>query len=129
MANTARCWKAPACGLPAHATHIVEIPGRPGRPFISPGNSVAEERLCHRKIHRLDDAGCLVLIETVAAQIAEVWAFNAKTAPERELAIDGQLSNWVDVGSDGHAPQLVYIVTSTSLLRNMASSSRTPSAC
>ena len=102
--------------LPAHATHIVEIPGRPVAVYIAQ-QQFAEERLCHRKIHRLDDAGCLVLIETVAAQIAKVWAFNAKTAPERELAIDGQLSNWVDVGSDGHAPQLVYIDTSTPLLR------------
>ena len=102
--------------LPAHTTHIVDIPGRPVAVYIAQ-QRFAEDHLCHRKIHRLDDAGCLVLIETVAAQIAKVWSFNNRAAPAWELAIDGQLSNWVAVGSDGHAPQLVYIDTSTPLLR------------
>ena len=103
--------------LPAHATHIVTVPGRPVAVYIAQ-QRFAGDRLCHRQILRLDDSGSLMLIERVAAQIAKVWAFNAKSAPETELAIDGQLSNWVATGGDMTAPQaLVYIDTSTPLLR------------
>lgn len=102
--------------LPAYTTHIIETTGRPVAVYIAQ-QRFAGKRLCHQRIKSLDEAGCRVLIEAVAAQIAKVWAFNANSAPERELAIDGQLSNWVAVETDGHAPQLVYIDTSTPLLR------------
>ena len=102
--------------LPAHTTHIVEIPGRPVAVYIAQ-QQFAGDRLCHRRIHRIDEADCLLLIERVAAEIAKVWAFNTKAAPDTELAIDGQLSNWVAGGSGRHPAQLLYIDTSTPLMR------------
>ena len=102
--------------LPAHAAHIVEVPGRPVAVYIAQ-QRFAAGRLCHRLIHSLDDADCLILIERVVAQIAKVWAFNANAVPDAELAIDGQLSNWVAAGPDGHTPKLLFIDTSTPLLR------------
>ncbi len=102
--------------LPTHATHVVEVPGRPVVLYIAQ-QQFPGDRLCHRLIHTLADAECLSLIERVAAEIAKVWTFNAKAAPETELAIDGQLSNWIAADSSrGHA-HLLYIDTSTPLLR------------
>lgn len=102
--------------LPAHTTHIVKIPGRPVIVYIAQ-QKFSGDRLCHRMIHTLDDAQCLALIEAVAAEIAKVWVFNAKATPGTELAIDGQLSNWIAAGSDTRPTQLLYIDTSTPLLR------------
>jgi len=102
--------------LPAHTSHIVEIPGRPVAVYIAQ-QQFAGDRLCHRRIHRIDEADCLLLIERVAAEIAKVWSFNTKAAPDTELAIDGQLSNWVAGGSGRHPAQLLYIDTSTPLMR------------
>jgi len=111
--------------LPAHTTHIVDIPDRPVVVYIAQ-QQFPGDRLCHRLIHRLDDTDCLILIETVAAQIAKVWAFNAKAVPDTELAIDGQLSNWVAAGSDGQSPPLLYIDTSTPLLRKHGAEQQNP---
>lgn len=102
--------------LPAWATQIVRIPGRPVVLYIAQ-QRFANACMCHRRIHALDDNGCLSLIEKVAVEIAKVWAFNRKTRPEMELAIDGQLSNWVSGASEGRRPQLLYIDTSTPLMR------------
>ncbi len=102
--------------LPEYSTHIVEIPDRPVVVYIAQ-QKFAGDRLCHRLIHTRDDAQCLNLIEAVAAEIAKVWTFNTKATPETELAIDGQLSNWVSTASERHPTQLLYIDTSTPLLR------------
>ena len=55
------------------------------------------------------------LVEQVAGEIAKLWRYNTASAPKKELALDGQISNWVrrDEGKGG----LVYIDTSTPLLR------------
>lgn len=102
--------------LPAHSTHIVAAAGRPVTLYIAQ-RQFAGERLCHRQIHRLDDEASLIMIEAVATEIAKVWAFNEKAAPETELAIDGQLSNWAAADSGAGGSKLSYIDTSTPLLR------------
>lgn len=102
--------------LPASTTQIVHLPGRPVVLYIAQ-RRFAGECLCHRRIHRLDNDDCLALIEEVARQIAKVGSFNENAAPETELAIDGQLSNWIAAGADQDQPQLLYIDTSTPLLR------------
>lgn len=102
--------------LPSSATHVVRLSGRPVVLYIAQ-QRLDGERLVHRRIHRLDDNGCLALIEAAAAEIAKVWAFNRTVAPDLELAIDGQLSNWV-AGSSGQSQrQPLYIDTSTPLMR------------
>ena len=102
--------------LPASATHIVSIPGRPVILYIAQ-RELTGHHFCHRRIHHLNDADSLAQIEKAAAEIAKVWSFNREAAPAMELAIDGQLSNWAVANSDGCGPQLVYIDTSTPLMR------------
>ena len=102
--------------LPASATQIVSLPGRPVVLYIAQ-RRLTGRHFCHRRIHDLDDENSRVLIEAVAAQIARIWAFNDQAGPEIELAIDGQLSNWVIEPSAGDASQPMYIDTSTPLMR------------
>jgi len=45
-------------------------------------------------------------------EIQKVWIFNKKHQPELEIALDGQLSNWVRLED-----QFVYIDTSTPLFK------------
>ena len=102
--------------LPYSATHVIQLSGRPVVLYIAQ-QRLAGERLAHRLIHRLDDTASLALIEAAVAEIAKVWAFNRTVAPGLELAIDGQLSNWVAGPSGEPQQQLLYIDTSTPLMR------------
>jgi len=102
--------------LPAYATRIISIPGRPVVLYIAQRHLPAR-RFCHRRIHDLNQADSLALIEEAAAEIAKIWRFNREAAPQMELAIDGQLSNWVTAPAGGNAMQLSYIDTSTPLMR------------
>ncbi len=101
--------------LPADDTAIVEMPGRPVVFYIAQ-EQLPEERFCHRLIHRLPDEELREMLGAVVAEIAKVWQFNRQQAPEMELAIDGQLSNWV-WRPQGSGPALDYIDTSTPLMR------------
>ncbi len=49
----------------------------------------------HKLIHHLDDGSSLDLIEPAIREIVKIWNFNSDNKPNIELAIDGQLSNWV----------------------------------
>ncbi len=100
--------------LPDHDTVIIQVPGRPVVVYI------AQERLPtdhfgHRLIQTLDKKSCLRLIEQIAREITKVWRYNAHYAPDVELALDGQISNWVRHG--GENDPLVYIDTSTPFFR------------
>ena len=103
--------------LPACATQVVAVPHRPVVLYIAQ-QRLAGDQFAHRLIHRLDDAQCLDLIEAVAGEIDKVWKFNRTAAPAMELAIDGQLSNWVAGRHGEHGRHLCYIDTSTPLMRN-----------
>ena len=102
--------------LPASTTQVVAIPGRPVALYVAQ-RSLPVDHFCHHRIHRQAKGDSLALIEKVAAQIANIGRFNRQAAPQVELAIDGQLSNWVLAPSEGRQSQLVYVDTSTPLLR------------
>ena len=102
--------------LPPSAIQIVVIPDRPVVLYIAQCQ-LPRRRFCHHRIHHLPDSDSLALIETVAAEIAKIWAFNRQFTPEAELAIDGQLSNWAVTAAHGSGTQLAYIDTSTPLMR------------
>lgn len=111
------CRQLEAAGLdlPETNTAIVHMPGRPVVVYI------AQERLpadCfgHQLIRVLDAQACYGLVKQVAAEIAKVWRYNEGAAPDVELALDGQISNWVRQ-EEGRGGGLVYIDTSTPLLR------------
>jgi len=100
--------------LPEDGTTILEVEGRPIGLYIIQRRLPAE-RFGHRLIHSLDTPQIMKLLELVVRKIAAVWVFNDKHRPALELAIDGQISNWV--WPDESSPRLLYVDTSTPLLR------------
>jgi hypothetical protein len=98
--------------LPEDETAVIDVPGRPVVLYIAQ-RRLAPDRFCHALIHHLDAAACRTLFEAVADRIARVWSFNEKHRPAVELAIDGQISNWVLL-EDG---RLYFVDTSTPIFR------------
>ncbi len=101
--------------LPEDETFVIQLPGRPVVLYIAQ-KKFPEDRLCHRLIHTLDKTSIANLIERIAVETMKVWNFNTSSGPSLELALDGQLSNWIlmDQGADS---VLYYIDTSTPLFR------------
>ena len=101
--------------LPGDAPVLIEVPGRPVVLYIAQRRLPAE-RFGHRLLHTLERDRIEALIERVAGEIGRIWEFNRKTGPDVELAIDGQISNWVWLEAAADS-QLVYVDTSTPLFR------------
>ncbi|MFH1887731.1 MAG: DUF6206 family protein [Pseudomonadota bacterium] len=99
--------------LPESATAVVTVPGRPVVLYIAQTRYPAD-RLGHKLLHHLDAAGFSALVENVVAETARVWAFNRERGPGVQIAIDGQISNWVLPQGAGRA---VYLDTSTPIFR------------
>ncbi|MFC1889117.1 DUF6206 family protein [Thermodesulfobacteriota bacterium] len=70
----------------------------------------------HGLIHALDQEETHRIMERIVGEIGKVWAFNRARRGDVELALDGQLSNWVAVGA-GNDEVLFYTDTSTPLFR------------
>lgn len=101
--------------LPEHDTCIIQVAGRPVVLYIVQ-QLMELERFCHRLVHQLKAETSCHLIDRVVAEIAKVWDFNQTNRPNLELAIDGQLSNWVGLENNGRW-RLSYVDTSTPLYR------------
>lgn len=101
--------------LPEHETIIVELPKSPVVFYIAQ-QQLPTERFGHKLIHSLDAKAVRQLIEQVVSDIGEIVSFNNSRRPSLELALDGQLSNWVWL-EEGSNFQLYYIDTSTPLYR------------
>ena len=98
--------------LPEHQTVVIQVPGRPVVCYIAQ-QRFPLERFGHRLIHHLPSKQILSLIEKVVFEISKVFIFNRSGRPSIEIALDGQISNWVETGgADG---PLIYIDTSTPL--------------
>jgi len=98
--------------LPAHDTRIVAVPGRPTALYIAQ-KKLPAANFGHKLIHHLGDDASLDLIEDALREIVKIWNFNSANKPDIELAIDGQLSNWVRDSENNQ--RLCYIDTSTPL--------------
>lgn len=114
--------KAGLC-LPAHATRIVAVPDRPAALYIAQ-KKLPGANFGHKLIHHLEDGAGLDLIEQASQEIARIWHFNAANTPDIELAIDGQLSNWVQDPENNQT--LFYIDTSTPLFRILGVEQQNP---
>lgn len=102
--------------LPASSTHVVEVPGHPVALYIAQ-RRLPPERVAHRLIHELDPEGFRALVDGILGEIEKVWTFNETQAPGRQLALDGQISNWVLQEDPGEPARLLYLDTSTPLYR------------
>jgi len=56
------------------------------------------------------------LLERIVSETEKVWHFNHSRRPSIELALDGQISNWVWLERET-GPQMIYVDTSTPLHR------------
>ena len=98
--------------LPEDETAVIAIPGRPVVLYIAQ-QRLAPDRFCHTLIHTLEPSACRQVFEAVAERLSRVWSFNERRRPGVELAIDGQLSNWVLLEDGG----LRFVDTSTPIFR------------
>ena len=98
--------------LPEDTTVLVEVPGRRIVLYIAQ-NKLPPERVGNKLIHTLDRGEVGRLIEGILTEIDKVWSFNRSHGSGLELALDGQLSNWVWV-EEG---PVYYIDTGTPIYR------------
>lgn len=69
-------------------------------------------RFCHKLIHTESAEFITDMATNIVNNIERVWKYNAENKPDLQLAIDGQLSNWVMLDSG----ELMFIDTSTPLM-------------
>ncbi len=99
--------------LPKEKTAIIQVPGRPVVCYIAQ-ELLPPDCFGHRLIHVLETREIYLLIERITMEISKVFSFNRSSLPSLELALDGQISNWVFLGDDS---QMIYIDTGTPLYR------------
>ncbi|RLC33126.1 MAG: hypothetical protein DRH32_01905 [Deltaproteobacteria bacterium] len=101
--------------LPQSGTAVVTLPGRPVVLYIAqqkfPSHCVA-----NKVIHTCDRQKAKRLIEQIVSEMMKCWQYNKSCRPEFELALDGQISNWV-VMEDQGKPLFYFIDTSTPFIR------------
>lgn len=101
--------------LPESETAIMEPSNGPVVLYIAQ-EQLAPQRFGHKLIHSLDTQDIERLIKGIVSEIAKVRQFNEFRRPRMELALDGQLSNWVCF-ERGKGLQIYYVDTSTPLYR------------
>jgi hypothetical protein len=101
--------------LPNSETCIVAEPSRPTVLYIAQ-EKLSPDRLAHALIKTVDKQDSSEIFEEIILELDKVWQFNVRHRPGLELAIDGQLSNWV-MPENGDPHQPLYIDTSTPLFR------------
>lgn len=100
--------------LPESDAGIITLPGRPVVLYIAQ-KILPPERFAHKLIHVLNPDETGKMIEKILSRIGLVWIYNEKNKPLFELALDGQLSNWVVPGN--LSDELYFVDTSTPLYR------------
>lgn len=101
--------------LPKSETAVIEVPGRPVVLYIAQ-ERLPDERIGNRLLHTVPEKESLALIAAVVREIQKVWEFNHRQLPALEIAVDGQISNWVAREENSRTP-LYYIDTSTPFIR------------
>lgn len=95
--------------LPAH-DHLI-VTDAQGRPvFYIVQQKLPAEAMGNRLLQRATREQMAELLRRVLGEAHKVWDFNRRQ--NRQVAIDGQISNWVVVGS-----KVLYVDTSTPLFR------------
>ena len=100
--------------LPESATGIVALPGRPVVLYIAQ-KILPPKRFAHKLIHVLNPDETGKMMENILSRIGLVWRYNDEKRPRSELALDGQLSNWVV--PDNRQDEIYFVDTSTPLYR------------
>jgi Family of unknown function (DUF6206) len=101
--------------LPRQATSVVPSAGG-GVVLYIVQRQLPDQNFGHHLIHAAHRDDVLSMIRDIVVLIDGVWAFNAARKPQLELALDGQLSNWVR-STQAASHEMLYIDTSTPLFR------------
>ena len=101
--------------LPESKTVVVQVAGRPVCLYIAQEKMPSGD-FGHRLIHTRNKKEITAIFEQVISEVAKTWQFNAIHAPGLEIAVDGQISNWV-LGSKNAKAAFYYIDTSTPFIR------------
>jgi hypothetical protein len=97
--------------IPNDDTQVIENQGRPVTLYIIQ-DQLPVNNFAHKLIHTESDKEAESIICSIVLEIKKIWDYNKQKSPDLELALDGQLSNWVKDGD-----QFVYIDTSTPLFK------------
>jgi len=100
--------------LPESETGIVALPGRPVVLYIAQ-KILPPDCFAHKLIHILNPGETGKMIGKILSKIELVWGFNSDRGPLFELALDGQLSNWVL--PENLSGEIYFVDTSTPLYR------------
>ncbi len=98
--------------LPEDATILISPENRPVVLYIVQ-RKLDSSRFAHNLIKSYNEGQFAELLQNICVEIEKVWNFNLTNIPEAEVALDGQLSNWVMAEDD----KLYYIDTSTPLFK------------
>lgn len=101
--------------LPEDDAAVIAIPGRPVVVYFAQ-RRFDDHFFCHRLLNRLDETGRNGMLEQIMGLLTRIWAFNARKKPAIEIAVDGQLSNWVRM-PDGKTHRFFLVDTSTPFIR------------
>lgn len=71
------------------------------------------DKFAHKLIQNFNETQASEIIRQICDEIEKVWLYNSVNSPKLEIAIDGQLSNWV-IDKEN---KIQYIDTSTPLFR------------
>ena len=98
--------------LPEDETVIITHEQRPVVLYIIQ-RRYNSNRFAHKLIKTYDEQKFAELLQNICTEIEKVWNYNLINMPKTEVALDGQLSNWV-LGEDD---KVLYIDTSTPLFK------------
>lgn len=101
--------------LPDSATAIVARPGRPVVLYIAQ-RAFAARQVGNQQIQTLTPEQNRRLIHRIMAFQTGIWDFNRSAGPDLEIAVDGQISNWV-LDGDVETGTIYYLDTSTPFIR------------
>ncbi len=108
--------KQAGLNLPEDEIRIVTLPGRPVVLYLIQ-QQFPPEWFAHKLLHTLEAGKLPGLGERIRSAVALPWKYNQINAPTTEIALDGQISNWVFENGDVEKGLLYYIDTSTPLFR------------
>ena len=107
------CQRLRAAGLNVPEDQTVLVKGHSGLTVLYIlQKQLPADRFGHGLLHTADRDTILTLISRIIDEIEKVWSYNTAHADSLELAIDGQISNWVYLDSG----ELLFVDTSTPLM-------------
>jgi len=108
------CERLREAGLNVPEDTTINVAGRNGLTVLYIlQQQLPPARFCHQLIHSESPEFITKMTQRIVTDIERIWAYNTGQAPDLELAIDGQLSNWVLLESG----ELLFIDTSTPLMQ------------